>query len=1047
MSPRSGGSFIQWPLGLARRIGALLVLVELLAAAPAPALTLTGKFVCCEAGPGCEPVDPGIIFCGGIELGVGYQAENRITLTFDPAGGPVTGSASLHSFTTFQPDKQNIDSAELSGTYTYDPEDRRGSFTGTAKVHRITLGYSFGCFGGTSCGDKCCAYDSVESWGASFEGTYIASIIPGIGPFLISALPPPTPTPTPEVDYIADALEVVQSVQNLNSQVRFVANKRTFVRLYGRVVRPAGVLPPGNGPDTATLEVERDGETETVKPINPGGGIRLKEIGLARRTVLNDAFLFELPLSFLDGAVKLTGRIAPGPWETKLSNNVRVENVIFETVPPMDLKLYAVQNADAPVPQPDFDPLVEWLGAAYPVHWVRDERRRLEVATGINEDAEELALLLNGKRLWNRTFNNEPKTVRYYAVYLHPAPVPDIFGSITIGFGIGGAAAGLNDSPELGAHELGHTYGGCHPHLVCGAWNPLCGFPIAGGSISLNHPPDLPSAMVGFDKRSKDLYPAYSDFFPNDSYWDIMTYCTLRWLSDYHYHVFMNTLRSEGGVSGAARDARDRLLVLGLAAASTGQVRIAPLFTLPNVPEPTTPVPGDYAIVLRNAQGTELSRHRFTPEEVHIDPPPDATGQVASPVLSFAELVPFVAGTDRVDLEGPTGVLHSVTAGSQVPSVTVVTPNGGEVLSSDPLVVTWTAHDADGDPLTFNVQYSADDGATWSLVAQSVVDNQVAIDRVNLAGSERAKVRVWVSDGVHSSYDESDAPFAVPNLAPTAEIVEPAEDVTVAAGQTVGFEGKVYDTDEGSLPPERITWESDHDGVLGHGAAMPVASLSVGTHRVTLRADDGDGGVTTDSVRVVVVRDIDELPPLPDALVVTPERIHLNPALGLHRDAISIDNANLPNRIGWEASADASWLLLSETSGTTPAAVWLSVNTGGLSAGTYSATVTVTSPDLPGARKTTRVTLQVPLAAGTGDCNGDRVVTIDELIHGVNIALGNLPLSACPVFDANGNGQVTIDELITAVRNALYGLPTPVPSRTRTGSPVAPTSSPVDRPY
>jgi hypothetical protein len=56
-----------------------------------------------------------------------------------------------------------------------------------------------------------------------------------------------------------------------------------------------------------------------------------------------------------------------------------------------------------------------------------------------------------------------------------------------------------------------------------------------------------------------------------------------------------------------------------------------------------------------------------------------------------------------------------------------------------------------------------------------------------------------------------------------------------------------------------------------------------------------------------------------------------------------------------------------------------------------------------------------------GDCNGDGKVTIDELVTGVNIALGIEPLTACPAFDTNGDGQVTINELIAAVNVALNG--------------------------
>jgi hypothetical protein len=59
-----------------------------------------------------------------------------------------------------------------------------------------------------------------------------------------------------------------------------------------------------------------------------------------------------------------------------------------------------------------------------------------------------------------------------------------------------------------------------------------------------------------------------------------------------------------------------------------------------------------------------------------------------------------------------------------------------------------------------------------------------------------------------------------------------------------------------------------------------------------------------------------------------------------------------------------------------------------------------------------------------GDCNADHSVAINELIIGVNEALGTAPLSSCTAFDANGDGMVSINELITAVNNALNGCPT-----------------------
>jgi hypothetical protein len=64
-----------------------------------------------------------------------------------------------------------------------------------------------------------------------------------------------------------------------------------------------------------------------------------------------------------------------------------------------------------------------------------------------------------------------------------------------------------------------------------------------------------------------------------------------------------------------------------------------------------------------------------------------------------------------------------------------------------------------------------------------------------------------------------------------------------------------------------------------------------------------------------------------------------------------------------------------------------------------------------------------PVAAEAclGDCSSDNAVTVDELLLGVNIALGNSDASQCLPFDSNNDQQVTIDEILSAVNNALNG--------------------------
>jgi uncharacterized repeat protein (TIGR03806 family) len=74
-----------------------------------------------------------------------------------------------------------------------------------------------------------------------------------------------------------------------------------------------------------------------------------------------------------------------------------------------------------------------------------------------------------------------------------------------------------------------------------------------------------------------------------------------------------------------------------------------------------------------------------------------------------------------------------------------------------------------------------------------------------------------------------------------------------------------------------------------------------------------------------------------------------------------------------------------------------------------------------------------PGLACVGDCDGSGTVPINELIVGVNIALGSVPASECLAFDRNGDGEVRVDELLAAINAATAGCPlevTPTPTAT-----------------
>ena len=86
-------------------------------------------------------------------------------------------------------------------------------------------------------------------------------------------------------------------------------------------------------------------------------------------------------------------------------------------------------------------------------------------------------------------------------------------------------------------------------------------------------------------------------------------------------------------------------------------------------------------------------------------------------------------------------------------------------------------------------------------------------------------------------------------------------------------------------------------------------------------------------------------------------------------------------------------------------------------------TPTVTETPTPPNTPTVTATETAAVPPCPGDCDGSGDVAINELVTGVNIALGNLPLDSCPSFDLNGDGEVAINELIAAVNSALNGCP------------------------
>jgi hypothetical protein len=774
-------------------------------------------------------------------------------------------------------------------------------------------------------------------------------------------------------DLEVTGLEVTQAVQDLNNSVRLVAGKRTYVRLHVRSALD-------DYRSFATLAVNCDSFGRILHPVNPGtsGYITVRET--PDRNVQNHAFLFQLPSDCTDEAEQITisGMVNPVtawrgeyPPEDSVANNWSGEYfVTFENTPQLDTIVYLADyqtsgGGSFTTSTSDAYMLRSWLKRAYPIadttmiiRWIDLGEVTVNVTGTITSpNSDDFNAELVAKRDWDLANDNwyesitgGERHIRYYGMIDDAggfmrgssADIPSNVASGPTGDGRWAWDTDGSFGDWYGGHEIGHTLGRFHVNCNGRELGPDTSYPHTGGLISTATTGN--DAFFGFDIGNLE------DGIYGPTWSDIMSYCSWQWISDYTTHAILDYM-GQFSAARAAAAAGSHLQVVGTIDASSGATQLKPLFVLPSVVDAKPPVPGDYDIVLRTGGGSELARYAFTPTPMDPGPPSPGAPLASDPSrLLISEMVPFVSGTDRVVIEGPSGVLAEVSAGSTTPSVTVVSPNGGENITSDPVTVSWTASDPDaGDILAFSVEFSPDNGATWELLAHGVGGTSIDIPRGNLLSTEyQGLFRVWVSDGIHTSSDTSNGGFRIPTRAPELTVVSPEAGLIIASEQSLHLQAVAYSDIAGFLDGDQIRWVSvGKDGVLGFGSDLVVTGLSVGTHTISVLADDGKR-TSSEVFEVIVVANPSLLPESVSELQVSPRHVALHPHAGVTSAQVNIDSTSGTNPLSWQAVNITSWIQVERTSGTTSDQVTISVDTTDLLPGDYSANVVFLTPDIPG---------------------------------------------------------------------------------------------------
>jgi hypothetical protein len=370
-------------------------------------------------------------------------------------------------------------------------------------------------------------------------------------------------------------IEVTQTIQNMNHDVRLIAGKTAVARVYlapqliNSNVRLRGEIVAARGEGTPGLYVASSNEVMLRAEDHPDLATQRRDAALS----LN--FLLRLP-----PAGKVTVRLnrlfaasdGAGFSIVDLDPGVEIE---FEAAPVLRIRVLGLRYPGANPPErfaPDpihFDHLRSYLTRAYPAGGLDWSQAVIDappnfappfdgtpLPDGSDPRWEALLTLLHQQMMLVRQADMnagwDPRT-HYYGliadasgffrgaandVPAHPAPNTVAVGPC--GQPRGGLAWDDDGSygDWYGAHELAHTFGRFHPGF-CGQDDSDTAFPHADGAIS-----DATEDCVGFDVGDPDLnLPMRA--YPHEEWVDFMTYCDRQWISRYTYDALHERLIAE----------------------------------------------------------------------------------------------------------------------------------------------------------------------------------------------------------------------------------------------------------------------------------------------------------------------------------------------------------------------------------------------------------------------------------------------------------------------------------------------------------------------
>lgn len=634
------------------------------------------------------------------------------------------------------------------------------------------------------------------------------------------------------VDLSVASVELTQAIQDSSGSNALIAGNHTAARVYVQVSNSATPV----GGVTAFLSVFKNGSLHTLMGPNAPGFITAPLVPDPDNQ--GHSLNFTLPLDLSeDDTVDLVIDLDPMDQiaeDDETNNSTQVSGVVFECRETPEI-VYSTVNYTAPsetdpstIGTPDPDLIAAGTGDdfVFGIFPFPDDRSQYHSGPfpPINWDENidsSFTDFLNFLEDCRQAINPVPK---YLYAWFRENPYNGNGRAISIPGHV--AFGNTQTSPDryqrTFAHEMGHLFGLVHN--------------------SRDLAPD-----TGWDVEN---LLGLGNVMPSTK-WDIMRGGQLTpsaWIDDVTYDTLLGNdcFQCEGDTGPPYTVAPYITLQIRR---TPGGGTLDPGFEWPRNVWPTRGVPGAPVVVRARGIGGQVL------EEIGLVPNFESESgekvEAASAAVTFS-----TTGIQSIELVEGELVSSRIDRSPNPPQVTVLSPRTGETLGKA-FQVSWQGYDPDGGPLTYIVQYSwgydRQGRQLWVPLAVGVTGNQITVDSSYLAGSSNGSIRVLASDGLNTGSAEVGGLYLSNESPPKVAIGNSGVRKPYLEGSLVILQASVHDREDVDLPPESVRWTSDLDGPLATGPTLQTATLSPGTHRITVTAVDSAGAVSRDQVELTVL--------------------------------------------------------------------------------------------------------------------------------------------------------------------------------------------------